>query len=211
MILYSLFASPIILLTITALFGSAAVVKQVFVSFGKGLLAFFPVYAVILVIRRIISAPFDSPLLYFDVLFTDFLFPLIFAGLLFMLLSYRQMNDTKQNQVFVTAAFLSGFYTLYGLAELLQLGGIYDAYILFYRPTLWVGIIIFLPICIQGIFSEYGTRKLIYAGLLLLQLLLFTFIPVLWVLNYHTLSFLLLLILTGAAGTGIYFFGRSLV
>jgi hypothetical protein len=196
---------------VTTVFGRVAAVNQVFVSFGKGLLAFFPVYAVILLIRRIISAPFDSVLLYFDILLTDFLFPLIFAGLLFLLFSCRQMNDSKQNHAFIMAAFLAGFYTLYGIAELLQLGGIYDAYVLFFRPTLWIGIILFLPICIQEILSEYGARKLIYLGLSLLLLFLFTFIPVLWILNYHTLSFLLLLFFTGAAGGGIYFFGRNLV
>jgi hypothetical protein len=97
------------------------------------------------------------------------------------------------------------------VTDILQLRGVYDAYNLFFSPTLRIGIILGISFNIIGVISAFGYKKFLYAAFGIAHIFLYSIVPFLWVLNFHTISFLLFILFAAATFVGAFFLSRRFI
>ena len=211
MIFYLLLAVPGLLIFMTMNYARYVYLNRILLSYGKGILAFFPSYLILFLIKGIIDVSYDSGTLYLEICFENFLFPLILAGLFFYLLDRKILEEPVAVQALGIISFLCGFYTLIAVTDILFLRSVYDAYILFYLPTLRIGIILGMSLYAIGGLSAFGYKKFFYAALGITQIFLYSLVPFLWEINFHAISFLLSLIFTAATFMGVFFLSRRFI
>ncbi len=127
-------------------------------TFLKGLLVFFPGYLAILIVRRIFGFSYDGFLLYLSLLLRDHLAPILAALGGFLLLQRTLDLSRSDEDIFCTVfAFLSGFFSLVNVTDVLREWGQWDAYVLFLLPTLRVALLILVSLS-AGFFYRWEGR-----------------------------------------------------
>ncbi len=169
MIFFLLFGVPIFGLFVALLHWDNDLAPRrmaMFSAFLWGLLCFFPGYIGVLVVRRIAGSPLWGFSLYLSLLFRDAIAPFLLGVGGFMLAQKKLVFPATREGIFLASfCFLTGFFSLFGMADFLNLYGNWDALDLFLVPLLRMAAIVLGSLAALRFFRWQGRDAAAYAGL----------------------------------------------
>jgi hypothetical protein len=134
-------------------------------TFLKGALVFLPAYLGILLARGALGFSYEGLLLYLSLLQRDHLVPVL-AGLGGFLLLQKKLSISRNNEsIFLTVfSYLAGFFTMLNLTDALPASGSWDAYALFFLPSLRLATVLLLSLLAERFFRWEGTEGGLFCG-----------------------------------------------
>jgi len=209
MVLFLITAVPLFVSFCLALFfPEEKVDRGIIVSYLKGLLWFFPALVAFLLLRGMLSVEYSASGLYLYYLLHDYLFPVI-PAILGYLLFFRVLDSKKSRpDLDESTMFFAGYFSLFGLLELILRFRWFDVQILFLRPVIFIIMVLYLSGMVFLAFSNEGwLRSILIFGAVASSAAL-ACIPLLFRLSFRWISIALCIALFGAA---LFFFRTNVM
>jgi hypothetical protein len=160
MSLFLLFSVPLFCIFILFLaWGRDLVPRDYFLisTFFKGLLCFFPAYIILAIVKTVVGSAYTGFALYLTLLVRIHLTPIILAAGAFLLVQRKLVFPATSEGIFLTAfSFLSGFYTLFGIADVMALYGSQDFLSLFLTPLQRLAVLVLVSIIARRFYRWEG-------------------------------------------------------
>lgn len=170
--------------------------RGVILSYIRGFLWFIPALLIYLAMRNLTSLQFTSSGIYTYYLFHDYLFPILLA-LAGYLLFCRGAGLPE------TTMFFGGYFSLFGVLELILRFGRFDFHILFMRPVIFIVLILYLSGMSYLAFAHSGWIRVLFVFMTAAASAVLACVPLLFMLSYRPVSLALCIIFFGAA---VFFF-----
>lgn len=172
--------------------------RAVIISFFKGLVWFVPAVAVFLLLQNLFSLEYTVSGLYSFYLLHDYLIPLG-LGLAGFFLFFGFTRTGAPGNPAETTMFFAGYFSLFGILEMIIRFRWLDVHVLFMRPVIFITLVAYVAAMTWLSLSNQGwIRALLVFGALAASAAM-ACIPLLFELSYRLLSFLLCFILLAAA------------
>jgi hypothetical protein len=134
-------------------------------TFLKGILLFFPGYLAILIVRKIFGFSYDGFLLYLSLLLRDHLAPVLAALGGFLLVQRKlEMYGSEEHTFLTVFAFVSGFFSMVNITDMVRTWGTWDAYVVFLLPTLRIALALGLALSAQRFYRWEGRDGVLFCG-----------------------------------------------
>ena len=139
--------------------------RKAVLAYLKGLIWFLPALAVFLLLRGLFTLHFTASGLYTYYLVHDYLLP-VSLGMAGCLLVFNRSGSYGQNvSLPETLMFFGGYFTLFGVLELILHFRWFDIQVLFLRPAAFIVLILFCASMAYLAFEQEGYRRvLLIAG-----------------------------------------------
>ncbi len=181
--------------------------RSIIVSYLKGLFWFFPALVAFLLLRGLLSIEYSASGLYLYYLLHDYLFPIV-PAILGYLLFFRASDSRRSPDLAKSTMFFAGYFSLFGLLELILRFKWFDVQILFLRPAIFIIMVLYLSGVVFLAFSNEGWRRSILIFGAVAASAALACIPLLFRLSFRWISIALCIALFGAA---MFFFRTNVM
>ena len=176
--------------------------RGIFIAYLKGLLWFLPFLLVFYLFKNSLSPDYTARGIYGYYLLHDYLFPVVMSLLGYLVLFRASSRLGAGPDPAGTTMFFCGYFTFFGILELILRFRWFDFQILFMRPVIFIILILYLSGMTYLAFSQEGWLRiflLICAAAISVAL---ATVPLLYRLSYKPISLAVCLVLFG----GSFFF-----
>ncbi|GEM_PF-2662716 len=160
MFLFLLTAVPIAYLFLLAFMRQTdQPVQLTLVPFVKGMLAFVPAFALLLVLEHMVPNRFNAGPLYLRFTLVKIGVPLLAAVIGALLITGRRARVDFPGAMTATLSFISGYYSVSGILDTIRNIGQTDPYTLFLLPATRLVILVLLPVLLVAAHREVGVLR----------------------------------------------------
>lgn len=206
MSVFLLTAVPLSFLLLVTLMGAGNRSKVVlFTPAIRGGLLALPVYALIARLEYISSVQYEPLLtLFLHVGVKDVIAPAVVALLGGIVFCWKLFSEESTDLFVGLAAFIAGFFTVFGVIEVVYPSHYSSVYDLFLIPVVRVGVMLLLAGLTTAVYREGSLLRVLWVLLGLLSFAVPAFVPTLFAMSYDLISVLVTVAYIGLALVGVY-------
>lgn len=200
MILFLLLSIPLTYLLINSFYNNQNIkIRIIVLPFISGIILAIPLLLIYWVFFHSFFNNWSPSSLYLYYFFKKDGLTGVYAVLVVSLYFFFYSKPIKESRLREITAFLSGLYFVLSFYDTLVTESWYGNLELFMFPAARISSIFLLSILLSRTIGRFDWTKYLLIGLALLVPILTTFIPVLYVINVRSISFIYLIILLGSS------------